>query len=292
MILFQLKQKHSGKNILLFTYEEDQISLLIIYFRPILKGMLIRMFLPLLLAESLIMGSPAAFATETITINGEDDWAPYSYVAADKETILGFTPQILKAAFESQGIQVKFRPVPFARCIDEVRKGKALACFDSVLDNETKAQFIHHKTPLFVSKTGVWALANSKESNVKLKDLEGQKVGVTLGYQYPPAFEMNDKIQKDTSPTELSVLHRLALGRVKYGLAYENPALLLIKKTKDLSGKLKMVGVLSTEPIFVSFSKIHPDGQKYADLLEKGLQVIKKNGTYDRLETEFKKSLL
>lgn len=236
---------------------------------------------------AVLLKAQLALSAETITINAEDDWAPYSYVAADKETVIGFTPDIVRAAFESQGVLVKFRAVPFARCIDEVRKGKAIACFDSVLDADTRKNFLHHKTPLFESRTGVWALASSTEKSVSLKDMEGKSVGVAHGYQYPEAFEANKLIQKDVSPTELSVLQRLALGRVKYGLAYEMPGLLLLKKTPDITGKVKMIGVLSTEPIFVSFSKTHKDGEKYANILEKGLKSIKKNGVYKQLEKKF-----
>ena len=86
---------------------------------------------------------------ETITLNGEDDWAPYSSATENYKSVQGLAPNIIYAAFKTQGVEVKFRPVPFARCMIEVDNGVAIGCFDTIINQDTRDKYIFHKTPLF-----------------------------------------------------------------------------------------------------------------------------------------------
>jgi polar amino acid transport system substrate-binding protein len=72
------------------------------------------MFISRLVALCFLISSYAS--AETITINGEDDWAPYSSATPNYKSVQGLAPEIIAAAFKTQGVDVKFRPVPFARC--------------------------------------------------------------------------------------------------------------------------------------------------------------------------------
>lgn len=228
---------------------------------------------------------------EEILLNAEDDWAPYSSMTTDKKEVQGFSPEIVTAAFKAEKVDVKFRVVPYARCMKETLDGDVIGCFDSVLDEQTKSNHIHHKTPLFETTVAIWASATSSETDASLKTLEGSTVGVTNGYNYPQSFTENSLIKKDSSTTELAVLEKVAAGYLKYGIVYEMPGYYQLKAHPELAKKVKLIGILSKEPIYLSFSKKHPKGQHYANVFEKGLKKIKKNGTYKKIEDRFKKSL-
>lgn len=228
---------------------------------------------------------------ESITINGEDDWAPYALVSADRQSVIGFSADIIRAAFASQNVDVNFKPYPYPRCMENALTGKAIACFDTVLDENTNANFIHHPTPMFESRIVIWVPASSSENNLLLKNLEGKKVGVVSGFEYSIPFAHNKAIVKEGSSSELSILKKLALGRIQYGLTYELPGLYFVKKNQELHGKVKIAGLISTEKIYVSFSKVHKQGEHYSSVFERGLKAIKANGTYKKLETSFNKNL-
>jgi len=63
--------------------------------------------------------SSAMPRAETITIGAEDDWPPYSYRVAGQAEPQGLTPRLVRQAFASQGVSVRFRVLPFARCMME-----------------------------------------------------------------------------------------------------------------------------------------------------------------------------
>ncbi|MBY0414803.1 MAG: transporter substrate-binding domain-containing protein [Bdellovibrionales bacterium] len=226
---------------------------------------------------------------ETITINGEDDWSPYSSITGDKKGVEGFAPEIVKAAFKTQGVTAEFKVLPYARCLDEVLKGDAIGCFDTVQDTDSQAKYLFHKTPLFEANTVVFGPANSTEKITKISDLEGKTVGITNGYTYSTEFTTNTKIKKETNPSEKTQLEKIAIGRLAYGVIWQMPGHDIIKKNPSLGGKVKELGTISTDALFVNFSRKHKDGQKYADIFEKGMAAIKADGTYKKLEDDFKK---
>ncbi|MDO9183445.1 MAG: transporter substrate-binding domain-containing protein [Bacteriovorax sp.] len=245
-------------------------------------------FLGIMLAAAII--SPAIKA-ETITIAGEDDWAPFSSATKDGKGIEGFAPEIIKAAFKSQQIDVNFKVLPYARCMDEALKGDVLGCFDTVMDNDNKTKYLFHKTPMFEASMDIWGPTSSKEQNVTLKDLEGKKVGITNGYSYSPEFTDNTKILKEVTPSEKSQFEKLAAERISYAAVFGMPGFYILKSDARLASKIKKIGNISTDKVFLSFSKVHKDGAKYTEVFEKGLTAIKADGTYKKLEDDFKKRL-
>lgn len=238
------------------------------------------------LALTLIFIAPGVRA-ETITINGEDDWAPYASASADYKDVIGLAPDIIKAAFKSQGVRVITRPVPFARCLHEVEEGKALGCFDTVISIETESKHIFHPTPLFEADMVVYGSPSETKRPMTFKDLEGKIVGTTNGYTYPTEFLQNKRITHSPGPTEKSQLEKLANGRVHYAVLWGLTATYLLRENPSLNNKVKPLGVISRTGLYLSFSKKHKDGAKYAAILEKGLQTIISNGTYARITGKF-----
>ncbi|MEN9659691.1 MAG: hypothetical protein RL571_3156 [Pseudomonadota bacterium] len=225
---------------------------------------------------------------ETVIINAEDDWAPFSSMRADKYGVEGLSPTLVKAAFNSQGVEVEFNAVPFARCLSEVEHGKVVACFDTSITEDNKNKFIWHKTPLFEEGLSIFALSESTEKNLAVHNLEGKTVGLTHGYSYPNILMDNKKIIKDSSPFDDTQLKKLILKRIQYAVINTTPGTLLINGNRSYKDKIKIVGLVETSIFFLNFSKSHKDGQRMADIFEKGMASIKSNGTYHSIETEFK----
>lgn len=240
-----------------------------------------------LFVASTLLFSTLTFA-ETVIINGEDDWAPYSSKTSDEKSVEGFAPDIIKAAFKTQGVDVVFKQVPYARCLAEVNSGDAVGCFDTVQDDDSKAKFIFHKTPLFNADMVVFAPSSSTESIAKTSDLEGKTVGVTNGYTYASDFTNNAKINKQVVSSEKDQLNLLANGRLQYGIIWGMPGYDILKKNPNIASKVKVIGKISTDALYVNFSKKHKDGARMAEVFEKGMQTITTNGTYKKLESDFK----
>ncbi|XZG70712.1 substrate-binding periplasmic protein [Chitinibacteraceae bacterium HSL-7] len=230
-------------------------------------------------------------SAETITLNAEDDWAPYSYVSeADRQVIQGFAPEVIRAALATQDIEVRFNPVPFSRCLHETLGGKALGCFDIEINSDNAAQYHFHHTPLFLEGLSIFA-AKPSTRRLGVADLREQRVGATRGYTYPPEILNDAAIVKDVSPSDEVQLKKLLAGRIDYALINTTPARLMLKAHPEWAGRIHDVGLVNEAKFYVGFSRRHPDGARMAQALERGLLAIHANGSYARLKRAFQRRL-
>ncbi len=93
----------------------------------------------MLLAIGLVLAWPSARAAEVVQIAAEDDWAPYSSVAAAGGQPVGFAVDLVREAFATQGVEVRFVGVPFARCMYMAKLGQVAGCFNATIVDDNKA---------------------------------------------------------------------------------------------------------------------------------------------------------
>ncbi|WP_374353303.1 substrate-binding periplasmic protein [Chitinimonas sp.] len=244
--------------------------------------MLRRVLLPTLLSVATL-----ALHAETITLGAEDDWYPYSGKVNGQAK--GFAPDLISEAFKAAGVDVKFESVPYARCMEETKTGKLLGCFDAARNSQLEPNYLWHNKPMFSARINIYALANSTESGLKPKDLEGKDVAVTNDYEYGDDFDSNTKIKRSVSNQDEQGFRKLLAGRVKYMVAYEKVANAVFEKNKaDFAGKFKAVGMTAEPGLFIAFSKTFPNSQQYVNKFNTGLEAIQKNGKYKEVEAKWK----
>lgn len=244
------------------------------------------MFRIFLLCFALFGACPGSRA-ETLTLIGEDDWYPYS--ALKNGQLQGFAVDVLDAAYAAVGIKVQFVAAPYARCLMLVQTGQALGCFDSLNDAKLSREFLFHKEPVFKAAIGIYARVDASAQKLAVADLKGRRVGVTHGYTYSDQVETDRQILRETAPTDISNLRKLLLGRSEYSLMYTRVAdYLMAAHAGELKGKVRQVGLISEDSLFISFSKHRPEASRYADLLDRGLLIIRANGTYASIEKKWR----
>ncbi|MDO8702557.1 MAG: transporter substrate-binding domain-containing protein [Undibacterium sp.] len=223
---------------------------------------------------------------ETITLVSEDNWYPYAAFKDGK--ISGFAVDIVEAAYAKVGIKVQFISAPYSRCLMLARTGQALGCFDSTNDVALAPNYLFHKEPLFKAVIGIYAKSAAQPAPVKVSDLRGHKVGFTHEYTYGDEVETDKKIVREVAPSDLSNLRKLLIGRSDYSLIYTRIFdYLQVTYPAEFNGKIRQVGVVIEDKLFVSFSKIWPDASRYAKLLDQGLIGIRADGTYQKLEKKW-----
>ncbi|MBC3880741.1 transporter substrate-binding domain-containing protein [Undibacterium sp. LX40W] len=220
---------------------------------------------------------------QTITLVGEDDWYPYS--AQKDGKLRGFAVEVIEAAYASVDVTVNFKSAPYARCLMLVETGQELGCFDSLKDSKLSAEFLFHQEPIFKAEIGIYGLITSEESGLRASDMSGRKVGLTHGYTYTDAIDKDSSIQREEAPTDLSNLRKLLLKRSEYSLVYTRIVDYLVHRyPQEFKGKIKQVGTINVDRLYVSFSKKREESAKYAALLDQGLRKIKSNGQYAKIE--------
>lgn len=228
---------------------------------------------------------------ESVVIAAEDDWAPYSSAIEGQDEPVGLSPKLVKAAFDTQDIDVVFLITPFARCLHYAEIGRTIGCFNATITEGNKNTYHWHPTPLFYEELGIFARTDIKDNNLTQDDLDGETISLTTGYTYPTSLTEDERITKFFVNSDAYQLKMLASGRVKYALLNTMPAYERISNDPELQGKVHRVGRISQDGFWVPFTKQDPRGQKMAEIFERGLQEIHKNGTYDALIREFRNSL-
>jgi polar amino acid transport system substrate-binding protein len=225
-------------------------------------------------------------SAETITLGAEDAWYPYSGEVDGQAQ--GFTVDMVRAAFAAVGIEVKYLPLPYARCMKLVKDGKLLGCFNTSRTSLLEQDYLWHKKPMFSSRILIYARADHPRRDMRVVDLEGKRVLVTNGYEYGDAFDNNQSVVRDASKDDLSVLRKLAARRADYALVFEKAFANLVRQNKaDFDGRFVAVGVVETMHLYTVFSKTFPESPRYVELLDRGMSIISRNGRLREIEKQW-----
>ncbi|MBT9495478.1 MAG: amino acid ABC transporter substrate-binding protein [Paucibacter sp.] len=250
----------------------------------------------------LLMGLCLAFSTglraqaldkNTLVLAGEDDWSPYSSAEKpggdSKTSPVGFSVDLVRAVLASQGLQVKIINVPFARCMLYAKTGEVAGCFNATITDDNRADYLWHQPAMFEEELSIFARADSQAPELKLADLRGKRVAYTNGYTYPSEFMHDSRIQKFVAVSDAALIRMLLAKRVDYILLNRTPGWMRIENTPEFKGQVKRVGLLSMDGFWVAFSKQHPQGERLAQAFSAGLAQMRRDGSYQRLQDDFRR---
>lgn len=223
---------------------------------------------------------------ETITVGAEDDWPPYTHRVAGQDEPQGLTPTLVRRAFASQGVNVRFRTMPFARCMHEAAKGSVVACFNATRTAENASRYHWHPTPLFEEELSIFARRNPSGAaptrELTMADLRGTSVGITVGYTYPTELMSDPRIDRKLANSDEHLLHMLAAGRVDHILLNTVPAWYRLRAEPALQGRVERVGRIRIDGFWLAFTRARPDGERLAQVFERGLQHMRRTGEHQR----------
>lgn len=220
----------------------------------------------------------------------EDDWPPYASKGSNGEP-QGFAVRLVRAAFATQGVPVRLQAVPFARCMRYASDGQAAGCFNATITAENRSLYFWHEPAMFEEELAIFARADAPAAELGLADLRGASVGYTNGYTYPTEFMRDPLIKRQAATSDQLLLRMLLSKRVDYILLNTMPGLLRIRTSPELDGKIKRVGRISLDGFWIAFSKAHPQGEQLARQFGQGLQELRRNGSYHRMQAEFRREL-
>jgi polar amino acid transport system substrate-binding protein len=240
-------------------------------------------------------GWAQASLSTPIVLAGEDDWPPYSYTdkAARGQGIepQGFSPRLIRAAFATQGMNVKFIAVPFARCMRLAQTAQVAGCFNASITDENRGDYIWHDPPMFAEELSIFGPPDREAKPVQLADLRGRRVGVTNGYTYPSALTHDPRISKFPANSDENLIDMLLSKRVDFILMNRTPGWLRIDGMPAAKGRIAYRGQLSADQFWIAFSKKSPNAQQAAETFGKGLAQMRKDGSYQAMLEDFRKQV-
>jgi len=240
----------------------------------------------ILLAAGMLTRAWAQTSSEVV-IAAEDDWPPYSSVGPSNAAPTGFAVNLVREAFATQSIRVRFITVPFARCMFLAKIGKVAGCFDATILDENRDVYYWHATPMFQEQLAIFARANPTQANVTLADLAGKRVGYTIEYTYPDSFSLDPRILKFGAKSDRVLLEMLLAGHLDYIIINTTPAYVQMKKMGKSASLFAKVGVIAEDGFWVAFTRANPTGAELAVTFDRGLQALHQSGRYRQLQEHF-----
>lgn len=233
-----------------------------------------------LLIPALAFSAGSAVAQRrTVVIGAEDDWYPYSAEVQGRPE--GITVELVTAAFRAVGVDVRLESLPYVRCMAQTKAGTLLACFNTTRTALIENDYAWPARPMFDERFLIWARIDAptpRAGGLQVRDLEGEQVAVTRGYEYGTEFDSNTRIVRVVTSHDETNFRLLLRGRATYTLAPDINARLLFKRQPELAGKFKVVGQLSAYGLYTAFSRRHPQSAEMLAAFDEGMKIIQANG--------------
>jgi len=192
---------------------------------------------------------------------------------------------IITEAFALEGVTVIYKWVPWKRAYEITKEGGYDATPTWVPTPEREQDFYFSNT-ILVNQKVFFHLKSFPFDWETIKDLQGMKIGGTLGYTYGEAVK-EGKLTVDWVPRDFQNFRKLAAGRIQifpqefdvgYAYIHDLPpehaeqAALLTHHPKPL---------LETTHHLI-FSKQVAKNQRLLELFNKGLKTLKESGKLDK----------
>lgn len=231
----------------------------------------------LILSVALLTSSVLA---KNILLINELNYPPFSTEDA------GLSLDIVEAAYKAVDINVNFNSAPFARLVKMVESGEALAGFNIIREDYAEDQFIFPKSPIYSVTTQYYhhtdhPLAVNNNQTFKNKSL---RVGDVIGFMYNQAH-LTREFNHFRSNTEKQLLDMLIAKRLDAAYITKEVVCYLGKSSPKYLKKLSAISQFGQHQVdlYLAFNKQHLQAKNLAALFERGLNIIKSNGTYHQL---------
>jgi len=159
---------------------------------------------------------------------------------------------------------------------------------DTLRDARTEDKYLWHKYHLFRARIGIYGRSDGPADPVNVQALRGKRVGVTNGYDYGTAFDDDPTMVRDVAASDLTSLRKLVAGRVDYALVFDRVAAEIAANNPTLGQGFRLRGVLLEPSLYLSFSKKFPGVEPLIARFDAGLDKIRKNGEYARIEARWR----
>lgn len=244
--------------------------------------------LKLIVITLLIVIQSSISAKEKLIIGVEDDAAPWSLADGT-----GYANELVKAIYQAVNVDIELDVIPYVRCKKEAIDGTKVGCFNMAKIADLEDDIIFPKTPLFLEYISYFYLKEKPLKALSEREIKkGTIVGTVIGYEYTDTFyELKNGgiIQSDETNSETLNIQKLALGRIDAAILVHNETKSsdFIIKNAGAKGQILKAFTSDTLELHIGFSKKHPLTEFAMEMYEKGIAIIKANGTYKKITQKY-----
>lgn len=218
---------------------------------------------------------------DVITLRA-DEWCPYNCEPNSDEP--GFMVDIARIVFKKAGHTVEYGVMPWARAIQDTRKGKYNGIIGAGKDDAP--DFVFPENELAVMSGEFYVKKGADWEYKGLESLKDKVLGVIKDYTYSDVIDgyieengQNSKrVQVASGDNALdSNVKKLLAGRIDILIEDSNVMGLYIKENRK-EKMLLTAGTLAPDELFIAFSPNNPKSTEYAKTLSDGIVDMRKSG--------------
>ena len=210
---------------------------------------------------------------------GLEDLPPYAFQEGEK--LAGIFPDLVQAAFKDSGFSLSMEILPPKRSALWSEEGRldgvvGVASDISLFEGEIVSEVFYTSTinPIILRET--------KISYKTIEDLKPYKIGIVAGIGFEEAFPM---LKFESVTLSESNIKKLFAKRFK--LIIEDPVIFNYLVKNKYSQYQNLYQVLSPPflevDLVIGFSSNAPDYKEKLETFNKGIDLMKRNGIYDKI---------
>lgn len=192
----------------------------------------------------------------------------------------GLSIEIVKAAFAVEGYTFSHKFIPWARAVNEVKKGKIDVLPDTWYTGE-RSSFLMFSKPYASNQVKFIKKAGNPFEYKGMESLTGKKIGIILKYGYGDEFMNAKNFTREGVSDFVANIKKLVSGHVDLTLEDEIVAKsILSKKAPDLLTQIEFTqNPYSSNDLHVTCGLANPRHEEIINAFNKGLDAIKADGT-------------
>ncbi|SCZ07918.1 transporter substrate-binding domain-containing protein [Alkaliphilus peptidifermentans] len=218
-----------------------------------------------------------ALPIQTIRIAGDDNYPPYEYLD-EKGIYKGFNVDIMRAIAIELGIEIEIIPMPWYQAIEALEKGEVDAIQGMTYSLQRTEKF-DFSDVLVVNSQAIFVL---KETNyiAELQDLREVTVAYQAGDISEEIVSSIEGIMPIVKNNQEESMEALLKGEVEAAIGNRHTGLYILQRDRHFQ-EIKIVG----EPLHATeyMAATIKGNTEVLKLLNKGIEGIKRNGTYDKI---------
>ncbi len=231
--------------------------------------------------------APAAAPAAKVYVVGTDAaYAPFES-QNEKGEIVGFDIEVVKAAAQKAGIEVKFLNTPWEGIFNSVAQGDRDLLVSAITITDERKQTLDFSAPYFDAQQLIAVKSDSKIA--KFDDLKKLKVGVqngTTGDEVITKLQGKDSANVNVKRFESTplALKEMESGGVDAVVADNGVVVHYVNNNPDSKFKTISDTTFASEQYGIAVKK---GNAELLEIINKGLTGIKADGTYDKIYAKY-----
>jgi len=230
---------------------------------------------------SIPVGSRLYADDKVIVLAHETSWSPH--YGKDLEDG-GYTVEIIREALKCVGYELETVWLPWKRAQVEAARGDYDGLGASYYTEERATKFAY-SDPIAATEIVFFKRTEDDIKYSELEDLKPYKIGTGFEYGYPEKFLKADYLQKIEAYELKTNITRLLHKRVDLIIGSREAILFYLKL--EYPDKIQFVEILGKplekSSLYVPFSKMRPDYKQKVEDFNRGLKMIREDGTYQKI---------